>query len=217
MTKARFLSIEELPPRPDPKTGLPRPPHAPGFLNFEFSKESGFRELDPALAPSPPSGQGQVLVWFRTTQYGSVLTAGAIALLFLVYTVIQKGIGWLFERENLEVWAILAGIFVVFYWFFRRDRLSAGADWVARGKKWVRLYELTKVTSHSYPYWGAGVCLCDSGGRKLRCRFVDLSSDRLLWDLTYNGILHSVIAGGAETNWQARKTLALPEPPPKQP
>jgi len=43
-------------------------------------------------------------------------------------------------------------------------------------------------------------------------RFVDLSSDRLLWDLAYNGILHSVIAGGAETNWMLRKTLALPCP-----
>jgi len=54
----------------------------------------------------------------------------------------------------------------------------------------------------------------DSEGRKLRYKFVDLSSDRLLWDLTYNGILHSVIAGGAETNGMLRKTLALPYPQP---
>jgi len=54
----------------------------------------------------------------------------------------------------------------------------------------------------------------DSGGRKLRYRFIDLSSDRMLWDLTYNGILHSVIAGGAETNWMLRRTLALPYPEP---
>jgi hypothetical protein len=36
----------------------------------------------------------------------------------------------------------------------------------------------------------------------------------MLWDLTFNGFSHSVIAGGAETNWMMRKSLALPYPQP---
>lgn len=35
-----------------------------------------------------------------------------------------------------------------------------------------------------------------------------------MWDLAYNGILHSVIAGGAETNGRLHAALAVPRPYP---
>jgi hypothetical protein len=35
-----------------------------------------------------------------------------------------------------------------------------------------------------------------------------------MWDLVYNGILHSVIAGGAETNGQLHRYMRVPYPSP---
>jgi hypothetical protein len=213
MVQRRYLAVEELPPRPDPSTGLPRPPRAPGFIGVDVPvNESVIREQDQALAPSPPPGQSPVLVWYRESSRGSVISTVVVVLLAATILTLSRGTAWIVNAKYWGVWAIFAVSLVVVYFISRADRFSAGADWVARGRKWVRVYDLVKVTCHSYPYYGAGVCMRDSGGRKLRYRFIDLSSDRLLWDLTYNGILHSVIAGGAETNWMLRKSLALPYP-----
>jgi hypothetical protein len=119
MMARRYLAVEGLPARPDPESGLPRPPRAPWFI---------------------------------------------------------------------------------------------GSDRMAIADKWVRIYELVEVTAHTS---GTGVCvtLKDSGGREVEYKFVELGgTDRLLFDLTYNGILHSVIAGGAKTNPLLHRTLKLPYP-----
>ena len=136
------------------------------------------------------------------------------AVVLAVLAVISGGAAWLTELKDWTTWALFAVFGAIFYLIVRGGRFSAGAEWVAKRDKWVRVYELTKVTSHGY-FNGAGLLLMDSGGRKVKLRFVDLSTDRLLWDLTYNGILHSVIAGGARTNGTLRRTLALPEPAPQ--
>jgi hypothetical protein len=214
MGQARYLPVEGLPPRPDPSTGLPRPPRAPGFIGVDVPLErDSFRERESALAPKPPPGQSPVLVWYRESRHGAVIGTVAFGLCLAGLATLARGTKW---TTLWGAWGILAVSLVVVYFLSRGECFSGGADWAARGKKWVNVYDLVKVTCHSYPYWGAGVCMRDSAGRKLRYRFIDLSSDRLLWDLTYNGILHSVIAGGAETNWMLRKSLALPYPEPDE-
>jgi hypothetical protein len=216
MAQPRYLCVEELPPRPDPSTGLPRPPRAPGFIGADVPVENSvIRERDQALAPSPPPRQSPVLVWYRESRRGAVIAAVMIVLLAAGIASLTRGTAWIMHAKYWGVWAFLTVSLVVVYFFFRGGRYSAGADWVARGKKWVKVYDLVKVVSRSYP-GGPGVYLRDSGGRTLRFKFVDLSSDRMLWDLTYNGILHSVIAGRAETNWMLRKSLALPYPQPDE-
>jgi hypothetical protein len=50
----------------------------------------------------------------------------------------------------------------------------------------------------------------DSEGRRLSLPLTTLQSDRLLWDLVFSGILHSVIAGNAETNGALHVHLHLP-------
>ncbi|WP_344447696.1 hypothetical protein, partial [Kitasatospora nipponensis] len=94
---------------------------------------------------------------------------------------------------------------------------SAGADWLAvPDKDYVKTYELTKATVHV-----DGVAhviqMVDSSGRSARPRVDDLQANHRLWDLVYNGILHSVHVGGAETNKRARDYLLLDHPPTLRP
>ena len=55
----RYLRADELPARPDPGTGFPRPPHAPGWVRVRRSRSS-----DRDRKPSPPPGQGPVVAWY---------------------------------------------------------------------------------------------------------------------------------------------------------
>lgn len=212
MTSTRYLRVDELPPRPDPSTGHPRPPQAPGFLHYEMKD---YREQDLAFKPSPPPGQGPVLAWRQDSHSGSLKFAISMSGLIIVLFCFSRGTAWITDSRSVPLWILFGGSVVWIYFLSRRARFSAGAEWVAKRGHWVRLYELTTIRCHGYP-WGAGMFLKDAAGRKVRLRFVDLSGDRLLWDLTYNGILHSVIAGGAKTNGTLRRTLDLPElePPP---
>jgi hypothetical protein len=111
-------------------------------------------------------------------------------------------------------WIVLVVVMVVMYSILRGDNFSAGAEWMACKASWVRLYELTEVTAHTSGT-GVYVILKDSAGRVVEYKFTSLGgSDRLLFDLTYNGILHSVVAGGAKTNPLLHRTLNLPYPKP---
>ncbi|HEX5494071.1 MAG TPA: hypothetical protein VFX70_05785, partial [Mycobacteriales bacterium] len=70
-------------------------------------------------------------------------------------------------------------------------------------------YELTKVALKRS---GANMMLdlVDRDGRTLRVPWSRLQYNRALWDLVYNGILHSVYVGHAETDLGARNHLKLP-------
>jgi hypothetical protein len=97
--------------------------------------------------------------------------------------------------------------------------ISAGADWVQwhERENWYQLpwckpyhlktYRLTQIEGHV-----AGVNwhlrLWDEDGRSRDCPWVELQPDRRIWDLVYNGILHSV-AAGAEINSLAIDMLRL--------
>lgn len=133
-----------------------------------------------------------------------------LALLLGILLTLTRSAAWVMHPiKFIVVWLILAAFQAWIYLVSARTCLSAGADWVARRRRWVSTYELVKVTCHAYPYWGVALCMRDSGWRKLRYRFIDLSSDRLMWDLTYNGILYSAIINNAKTNGTFRRTLPL--------
>jgi hypothetical protein len=205
-----YLTAASLPPRPDPVTGLPRPPHAPWFLGGDTPyREDPDRESDPAQAPKPPPGQGPVLVWFRPSRRGALWSAGLFGLMVAVAITVTRSIDWV---EIWGVWLIIVLGMALIYVIQRGTSFSAGAEWLAAQRTWVRTYELLVAKARAS---GTGVYiqLEDAGGRKLEYKFTDLGgSDRLLFDLTYNGILHSVIAGGAETNALLHRTLKLPYP-----
>ncbi|MGH3914378.1 MAG: hypothetical protein ACRDTC_13395 [Pseudonocardiaceae bacterium] len=77
----------------------------------------------------------------------------------------------------------------------------------------MRTYELTRVTAHSRIN-SIHLCLVDQGGRRIRISNHDLQEDRRVWDLVRKGIVHSVIAEGAETNGLLHRAFNIPRPTP---
>jgi hypothetical protein len=91
----------------------------------------------------------------------------------------------------------------------RQEPLAVGAEWLRVGRRWVRLYELVEISTtrrQSYLY----LRLTDRSGRRLTVNAENLRHRPLMWDLVYNGLLHSVIAGDAKT--EAHGVLGLPFP-----
>lgn len=214
MRSGRYLSPDQLPPKPDPLTGLPRPPHAPRYAKREQDpKLDRNRETDPAKAPAAPDGQGPVLAWYRQSRRDRTLNAFWTSVILVVCFSI--GIGFSFEwMAYWWMWlVVLIGVILV-DWSLRGCMPAAGADWLQqRGRVWVRTYELVKVTAHSRPT-GLDLKMTDRDGRSCFAMMNDLQRDRLIWDLVYNGILHSVVAGGAETNGALHSALDVPYPDP---
>ncbi len=200
-----------LPPIPDQETGLPRPPRAPGRgrVTDASPKPDRDRVTDPAQAPSPPPGQGPVLAWYCGSVRGAIVTGlwGTGLITVVVSGRDRFRFHWV---HYWEFWVIFIGFGVVSGLAqLRGTRCSAGAEWLRGRKSWVRTYELVKL-KNSPSLWGVSVRMWDSGGRELRVSVDALKRDRLLWDLVYNGILHSVVAGNAETNGAVHQSLRLP-------
>ena len=89
----------------------------------------------------------------------------------------------------------------------------AGADWFARGKPWVNTYDLTSIRV-TIPQNERHLELEDSTGRKLKLQLATAQESQDLWDLVYNGILHSATNGDAEVNALAGASLRLLPPRP---
>jgi hypothetical protein len=207
MSESIYLTEDELPPRPDPKTGFPRPPHAPRWFEQDDKamKADKDREQSP---PKPPYGQGSPLVWYRKTRRASFRTSAIVASALVALHCVGNGTHWLTEPRYWGVWAVFGAFLIGIYVYERNGRFSAGADWLARGGTWVRVYELVEITTCVWPY-SDRVRLRDQYGRTVRYKIENLRCDRLLWDLAYNGILHSVIARDAEIDEPARQMLDM--------
>ncbi|HEX5402336.1 MAG TPA: hypothetical protein VFX16_08550 [Pseudonocardiaceae bacterium] len=206
----RYVDPGSLPPVPDPETGEPRPPRAPGRASAKPARFDRSRVSDPELAPVPPAGQGPVLAWYRTTRRYAVQVGagGALAVAVLLWLRAGFHVFWI---TYWWVWLSIAviGVLVGYTQLRGHDQCAAGVEWLSGRRSWVRTYELVKVKS-LLAIGTPLISMEDSGGRRLSVPLTALQSDRLLWDLVYNGILHSVIAGNAETNGAVHVHLRLP-------
>lgn len=205
----RYVTAGDLPPQPDAMTGLPEPPRAPWAPEPGTPDKDRKREHDPALAPDPPTGQGPVLFWYRASRRGAWVNASILGILLVVVGTITTNIDSLTDPIS---WAIIALAMLIVYRGSLGQRYSAGSDWAASGRRWVKTYKLVKVTARTTPA-GLWIDMKDSEGRRLSYKVIDIfATDPRIWNYTYNGILHSVIAGGAETNRQLHLQLKLPYP-----
>lgn len=132
-----------------------------------------------------------------------------LAMLFIYASIRLHGFGWIVNRKAWFLWLIILITIPIYYFSLRSKRVFAGVDWLQSGKRWVRTYELATVTLKRS---GANMMLTlvDREGRTVRVPWSQLQYNRALWDLVYNGILHSVYVGHAETNLGARNHLKLP-------
>lgn len=88
----------------------------------------------------------------------------------------------------------------------RGQSCSVGADWLQTTQGWVRLYELVYIASNRQGI----ISLVDKEGRRIDIRINDLCANQDVWDFTYNGIRHSMVANKAETNSTLRRLLNIP-------
>ena len=207
---AQFNAAVGLPPKPDAESGQPFPPHAPGYIRADRGRPELDRGRDTKLSqkPTPPPGQGPTLAWYRSSRRKALIFAGALVVVAIGVNFAAYG----FSVEPLRVWwiwALALGFAVVMYFSVKVESIAAGAEWVMERKTWVRTYELASIKAYTYSNT-LNMHLIDRDGRKLEISIDHLQDDRRIWDLTYNGILHSAVKNGAETNQLARGTLNLP-------
>jgi hypothetical protein len=213
MRGVRYLVPEGLPPKPDPATGLPRPPRAPGRGTRQTSKRRADLEKVAADAPQPPPGEGPVFAWYRSGRSYAVQVAviGSVATALILSARDGFHFHWV---RFWWAWSILILVGVLIGLTQRRGtKCSAGVEWLCGRKSWVRTYELASVKLSV----GVGqfyLNMQDQNGHRLSVPVQSLQEDQLMWDLVYNGVLHSVIAGGAETNGQLHRYLRVPYPSP---
>lgn len=208
--------VPALPPRPDPETGIPLPPHAPAFFGKDRPRHSARRG-----APPPPDGCGETLAWHRPAATGQ---ARKLAAAVLAMTTLAVVVSLIITGSLILYWPAWPAIAVA-AWLLAgpldMPALSAGADWLqwSRRNRWwgvrdgprahIRCYELREITALIHQTHTV-LTLTDNDGRTCTKTREELQRDRIVWDLLYNGILHSV-ANGAKITSTAAEVLRLPK------
>ncbi|MGH3831930.1 MAG: hypothetical protein ACRDRS_16030, partial [Pseudonocardiaceae bacterium] len=124
-----------------------------------------------------------------------------------VYTVDEHGFGWV---SIWWLWLPLIIFGLAVYWVTSKSWLAAGATWLQNGEVWVDVYELVTIDIKAS---GAklNLRLTDSTGRTIgSLSLADTQRNQALWDLVYNGILHSVATGKADPPHNVHTILKLP-------
>jgi hypothetical protein len=213
---------ESLPPRPDSQLGEPFPPHGLSYFRGEgrAPENDPNRETRLSRKPEPPPGLGPVLAWHRESPRGkAVLVLTGVGLMLAIVAGIS-----LFSGDGLaafgywQMWVFVVIGTILTAGPFSYLTYAAGADWFmverarwgVKKRLWVDLYELKKIDV-SYGGTTFHLFLYDKD-LGLSRSFEELQRDRRIWDLVYNGILHSV-ANGAQVSVQAIGILKLNETP----
>lgn len=205
----------DLPAVPDRATGEPRPPTAPtgdnaGSLHTPIDRAPHRHPL------CPPSDQGPVLEWNQTSTWLATKVSCVVALIAVgVVSLIQHGVSW--TTTAWPAWIGIAVVTLAMWVSMRREWLAAGAFWVQNRRAWVLHYELTRVEFHEPVLLGWGrsnrpvtLRLTDSNARTVKARLRALQANPKMWDLVYNGILHSVASGRCDISPRAYFKLGLP-------
>lgn len=141
--------------------------------------------------------------WFQQVRVGAigfaVMTLGVCGLQGLDPTWMTFVLPWLV----ILVGSVLVGLRA------RKAPIAVGAEWLRVGRHWIRLYELTKIdtTRRKSELF---LLLTDRDGRHFGANADELREHPPMYDLVYNGMLHSVVAGGAETDEYG--VLDIPRP-----
>ena len=86
--------------------------------------------------------------------------------------------------------------------------MTAGADWLLMHGVCLNTYRLREIRVTT----GVGtyhLVLIDTEGETIDTQVHYLQKNRRLWDLVYNGILHSIVYNSADVNRRAVEHLQL--------
>ncbi|MBB5069976.1 hypothetical protein BJ969_003064 [Saccharopolyspora gloriosae] len=163
---------------------------------------------DRADYPAAPEGHGPVLEWHQGRASTSILGGFFLLLILFLFMCLRDwGISWM---STWWLWLFIAWPPFVFYFIGKSVGISAGADWFAVKTGYVETYELAQVkvvgTSGGLAW---DLELKDKQGNELSINLREIQTNRDLWDLVYNGIVHSVQRGSAKTNTRALDKLKL--------
>ncbi|WP_245813847.1 hypothetical protein [Rhodococcus marinonascens] len=195
-----------LPKIPDPHTGEPRPPAAP--RRESSAHEATPTDRAPIEPPPPPEGLGPTLEWSQAEKKHRVQAAFALSAIVAAFATVKVGgFDWV---SDWGFWVLLSVMGAVMYWRASQEWMAAGAVWVQEGPKWVNTYELVRIR-FSVDGLRRVLRLQDAEGREIHSFGLrDVQSNPLMWDLVYNGILHSVASGNCDISRKARKVLQIP-------
>lgn len=191
---------------PDPATGVPRPPQGP------LGPDSRPEERDSkryARRPYRPPEQGAVLESFQPRRLDRIMPGVILSLICFAYVSLRDtGFDWM---RIWWLWIFIVVPLPLFFVLLRTERFSAGADWAAHKRDWVRTYELKAIkiepTERSME-----LSLSDTSDRRLVADLKEIQRNRELWDLVYNGVLHSIHSRHVTTDLTADWVLQLPPP-----
>lgn len=199
------MNTIDLPSPPDPITGEPRPPRAP---RIHRGTKYTPTERHPRNQPKVPQHPGPVLEWLQPTRRDQFGEAAALAALLAVFgTVNDRGFDWIHEWW---AWSLL----VIFPWLIFRASgnswTAAGATWVQWRSSWVDTYHLTRIRFSADGY-SRVLRFKDAHGNKIHSfKISEIQCNPDLWDLVYNGILHSVASGNCDIDAKTRRVLKIP-------
>lgn len=198
---------DELPPKPDELTGEPRPPEAPLVESMGRTTHEQDHESSGKGKPDPPEGRGPVLEWHRDNQRAGIKYFFVGFLFIVIVGTIRE---WSFWWMSVWwIWLFPVALGLIFYFYSRRDVVAAGVDWYKKGKHWVDTYDLKSVKIKAGP-GRLDLEMDDRSGRGVTTTCLLIEKNRKLWDLVYNGIVHSAKHHHVETNKTARHYLNLP-------
>lgn len=198
-----YVEMLGLPPRPDRETGEPRPPRAP---NTRGDEDESYQMWDAKRVPTPPEDKGPPLQWHVLSHPTTRLGMFALLLVAMVaFLIVREGTdtdpgpygrwSWL---GSWKVWLFLSALCAGYVWYASRTKLSAGAEWLMDRSSLVMLYELSEIRVYR-----KRLHLRDIHGGIVRPHLSEVQENQDLWDLVYNGIVHSVVNGA----WLSQRAM----------
>ncbi|KAA0024438.1 hypothetical protein [Antrihabitans cavernicola] len=131
-----------------------------------------------------------------------------IAVLFgAFFTITDGGFGWIHNWFAWFLYVVVVGLLLL---IGRRMWVAAGASWLQYGKATLDTYNLVSI---EWKAAGASrvLDLVDVHGVRVRAVPVrELQENQALWDLVYNGILHSAASGKCDVSDRATMFLKIP-------
>ncbi|GAA4861471.1 hypothetical protein GCM10023222_11780 [Saccharopolyspora cebuensis] len=147
----------------------------------------------------------EVYVVGRGTAIGA--SAFIAASCALVVTLHFGGFGWVGAYPWMVLLILLFFVYPL-YVVVRDNALFAGADWLASSKRWVSTYELTDIAISRG--WATYLLdITDVHGNRFTVGLRQIQANYRMWNLVFNGILHSVHRNGARINDRACEELGF--------